>query len=95
MPRLENTGNTDFLRYLGPPHLQPKKVDWQGDPQKRLLSGAQILSPRARQLNHIAMNRLDPEAQTKVTEPAEIKRHVNDMGLAKINLPAQSRMWAS
>jgi len=87
MVRFENTGNTQFVRYLGDYRLKQKFKDWQGDPVKRLPGGKQILSPRARLLHRANRTRFDPLAESKVTEPGIHMEKINNPALAKISKP--------
>lgn len=87
MVRFENTGNTQFVRYLGDYRLKQKFKDWQGDSTKRMPGGKQILSPRARLLHRANRKRFDPEAESKVTEPGIHKININNPAVAKIKKP--------
>lgn len=74
---------SSFVKTIGPYQLTTKPVDWEGDDRQRQMSGKQILSPRARILNHLEKKRFDPIAEQQLSQPAYIKRNVDDRGISR------------
>jgi len=93
MPRLEDTGNTDFVRYLGSPSLEPKMDKSQGDSKVRTPMGKKIISQRGRLINRELGNRLDPPEESSVEPPASYQKSLNDKGLHRPP-QRQTSMWA-
>jgi len=93
MPRLEDTGNTDFVRYLGSRSLEPKLDKSQGDPKVRTPCGKKIISQRGRLINRELASRFDPPEESTVEPPARYQVSLNDKGLHR---PPQRQpsMWA-
>jgi hypothetical protein len=93
MPRLEDTGNTAFPRYLGDPILKPIFEDYEGDTKKRFPSGKRILSNRGRLVNQIRKGGLLVEPDKKVSEPGIQNLKLNDKVISRPQ-PRRSSMWA-
>lgn len=97
MPRLEDTGNTDFVRYLGPHTLTPQMDTSQGDPLVRTPCGKKIISQRGRLINreNIANGgaNFDAPEETKVEQPSRYQAVLDDRNLHQ--RPARmTSMWA-
>ena len=93
MPRIEISGNTQFVSYVGPPSLQPKQDLSQGDPNVRTMGGKKIISVRGRLVNRAAGNRFDPPEEAKLEVNARYQSVLNDSGLHQPPT-ASSSMWA-
>jgi len=92
MVRYDYTANTDFVQYVGPYTLTNKEVDWQGDGQKRMPNGTQILSTRALKLHSIKQNTYNPSAESKVSEGARYRPSLSDPNLSQgADLPRPSQ----
>ena len=93
MPRLEDTGNTEFVRYLGDAKLGPVWEDYEGDTKKRFPSGKKILSNRGRIINKIRKGGLLALPDNKVSEPGSYNPNIRDRTLSHPHL-RRSSMWA-
>lgn len=92
MVRFDYSANTDFVQFIGPYTLAPKEIDWQGDNQKRMVDGTQVLSTRAHKLHVLKQNTYGPSAEASVSEPARYRPSLSDPHLSQgLDLPKPSQ----
>ena len=89
MVRLDNTGNNQFVHYIGSHTLSYAKPD-EGDPQKRTMEGKDILTARARLLNKQRMNKFAPDAEDHLHEESIQDFNIHNPRVA--NKPQRSNL---